>query len=142
LSEERLRLAVEATGLGTWDYDPTTGHLSWDERCKALFGLPPDAEVKDYDTFLSALHPDDRERAHQLVLQALDPAGSHTYRADYRTVGLEDGIERWLSSNGRAFFDSSGRAVRLIGTVLDITERVRARTSCSSSSWPTAAPSP
>lgn len=127
LSEERLRLAMEATGLGTWDYDPATGHLLWDERCKALFGLPPDAEVKNYDTFLSALHPEDRERAHQLALQALDPAGSHTYRTDYRAVGLEDGIERWLSSNGRAFFDSNGRAVRLIGTVLDITERVRAR---------------
>ncbi|WP_257457315.1 sensor histidine kinase [Archangium lipolyticum] len=127
LGEERLRLAVEATGLGTWDYDPTTGDLLWDERCKVLFGLPPDARVESYDTFLAALHPEDRERAHRLVRDALDPAGSHTYRTDYRIVGLQDGIERWLSSNGRAFFDSSGRPVRLIGTVLDITERVRAR---------------
>ncbi|QRO01440.1 PAS domain-containing protein [Archangium violaceum] len=127
LNEERLRLAVEATGLGTWDYDPTTGALLWDERCKALCGLPPDAVVENYDTFLAALHPEDRERAHQLVRQALDPAGSRTYQIDYRVVGLKDGIERWLSANGRAFFDSRGRAVRLIGTVLDITERVRAR---------------
>ena len=60
-SEDRLRLAVESTGLGTWDFNPLTGELRWDEQCKALFGLPPEAEV-DYEVFLAGLHPEDRER--------------------------------------------------------------------------------
>src|SRR5918994_1054112 len=96
-SEDRLRLAVESTGLGTWDWNLITGGLKWDERCKAVFGLPPDAEV-DYEVFLAGLHPDDRERADRVVRQALDPEGGGEYRTEYRTVGLTDGVERWLAA--------------------------------------------
>jgi len=123
-SEDRLRLAVESTGLGTWDWNLITGGLKWDERCKAVFGLPPEAEV-DYEVFLAGLHPDDRERADRIVRQALDPEGGGEYRTEYRTVGLTDGVERWLAARGQAFFEE-GRAYRFIGTVLDITERKRA----------------
>jgi PAS domain S-box-containing protein len=126
LSEERLRLAVWATGLGTWDLDPTTGALHWDERCRALFGMPPDAPV-DYATFLSLVHPADRERVEAVVRQALDPAGSGTFQMEYRAVDARNGSERWLSANGRTFFSPSGQAVRFLGTVLDITERVHER---------------
>ena len=59
-SEERLRLAVESTKLGTWDWNLITGELEWSDRTKALFGLPPEAEI-DYDLFLLHLHPEDRE---------------------------------------------------------------------------------
>ena len=124
-SEDRLRLAVEATGLGTWDFNPVTGELRWDERCKAMFGLPPEAEV-DYGVFLAGLHPDDRERTDEVVQQALDPETDGGFDVEYRTVGLRDGIERWVSARGQAFFDEARRAVRFIGTVLDITERKRA----------------
>jgi PAS domain S-box-containing protein len=123
-SEDRLRLAVESTGLGTWDYNPVTGELRWDERCKAVFGLPPDAEV-DYEVFLAGLHPDDRERTDRVVRRALDPEGGGEYNIEYRTVGLADGVERWVAARGQAFFEE-GRAYRFIGTVLDITERKRA----------------
>jgi PAS domain S-box-containing protein len=124
-SEDRLRLAVESTGLGTWDFDPVTRKSKWDERCKEIFGLPPEAEV-DYETFLSRLHPEDRERVDRGVQRALDPESGGQYNVEYRTVGLEDGVERWVAARGQAFFDASGRAVRFIGTVLDITERKRA----------------
>ncbi|HEX8825195.1 MAG TPA: PAS domain-containing protein, partial [Archangium sp.] len=128
LNEERLRLAVEATGLGTWDLDPITGVLHWDERCRALFGLSPDAPVDlDYDTFLAVLHPEDRERVDAVVQRALAPTGSGTFQLEYRIVRPRDGVERWLTAYGRTFFDASGRAVRFLGTVLDITERVRER---------------
>jgi PAS domain S-box-containing protein len=124
-SEDRLRLAIESTGLGTWDFNPVTGKLKWDKRCKEIFGLPPEAEV-DYETFLSRLLPDDRERTDRIVQRALDPESGGEYNVEYRTVGLQDGIERWVAARGQAFFDASGRPVRLIGTVLDITERKRA----------------
>jgi PAS domain S-box-containing protein len=125
-SEDRLRLAVESTGLGTWDFNPLTGELNWDERCKAVFGLPPDAEV-DYGVFLAGLHPEDRERTDEAVKRALDPAGGGGFEIEYRTVGLEDGVERWVAARGQAFFDESGGAARFIGTVLDISERKRAQ---------------
>lgn len=124
-SEDRLRLAVEATGLGTWDFYPQTGELRWDERCKAMFGLSPGAGVS-YETFLAGLHPEDRERADRVVRRALDAASGGGYDVEYRTVGIEDGVERWLAARGRALFDERGRAERFVGTVLDITARKRA----------------
>jgi PAS domain S-box-containing protein len=124
-SEERLHLAAESTGLGTWDFNPVTGDLRWDERCKALFGLPPEAEV-DYGLFLEGLHPEDREWVDQVVQSTLEPESRGEYDIEYRTVGIEDGVERWVAARGRALFDEAGRAVRFIGAVLDITERKRA----------------
>ena len=124
-SEDRLRLAVESTGLGTWDFNPVTGELKWDERCKAVFGMRPGAAV-DYDVFLAGLHPDDRERTDQAVRQALDPESGGEYNIEYRTIGLTDGVERWVAARGQAYFDETGEARRFIGTVLDITERKRA----------------
>ncbi|MFL5992488.1 MAG: SpoIIE family protein phosphatase [Rubrobacteraceae bacterium] len=124
-SEDRLRLAVESTGLGTWDFNPVTGELKWDEQCKAVFGMPPGAVV-DLVELLAGLHPDDRERTDQAVRQALDPEGDGEYNIEYRTIGLTDGIERWVAARGQAYFDEAGEARRFIGTVLDITERKRA----------------
>lgn len=124
-SEDRLRLAIEATELGTWDFDPIGGELRWDERCKELFGLPPETQV-DYETFLAALHPKDRERTDRAVWRALSPSSGGRYEIEHRTVGLADGVERWVAARGQAFFDEAGRASRFIGTVLNITERKRA----------------
>ena len=123
-SEDRLRLAVESAELGTWDYDPQTGALSWSNRCKALFGVPSDVHV-DYPTFLDRLHPDDRARVHAVVQAALDPAGDGRFDTEYRTR-RPDGAERHVLAGGRAFFDlidGQRRAVRFIGTVLDVTVR-------------------
>ncbi len=118
VAEERLRMALKAASLGTWDLDSNTGHLGWDERCKELFGLPPTAEVT-YDAFLAAVHPDDRERVDGLVQQALDPRGGGEFDTTFRTIGLQDGLERWIRSIGRALFDGES-AVRFIGAVQDI----------------------
>lgn len=118
------RLALEAASLGTWDYDTLTGDMTWSDRCKELFGLPPGAKV-DYQVFLAGLHPEDRERTHQAVQRAMAAEGGGRFKIEYRTLGPQDGVERWVSAAGRAFFDGSGRAFRFVGTVLDITERKR-----------------
>ncbi|WNG32584.1 PAS domain-containing protein [Archangium violaceum] len=122
-SEERLRLAITSTALGTWDFDILSGALRWDARCKELFGLPPEEEVT-YERFLSLLHPDDRQPTDDAVQRSFDPEGRGGYDIEYRTVGTYDGVERWLRATGRAHFEQ-GRAVRFIGTVQDITERKR-----------------
>jgi PAS domain S-box-containing protein len=124
-SEYQLRLAVESSGLGIWDFDPVTGEVRADDRAKRALGLPTEAKM-DYETFLARVHPEDRERVAELVRQAIDPKRSGGYEVEYRTTGLyEGGTERWLQSRGRAFFDELGRATRFVGTVLDITERHR-----------------
>ena len=58
-ADERLRMAVDAGSIGTWDFDPATGKLDWSGRCKALFGVAPHLEPT-MELFLSSLHPDDR----------------------------------------------------------------------------------
>src|SRR6185312_11399949 len=102
-SEERLRLATEAAALGVWDYSPPTGELRWDARCKALFGLTAEAEVSYDGTFLKGLHPDDRARADAAVQAALAQTGSPHFDIEYRTIGIEDGVERWIAAKGSAF---------------------------------------
>jgi len=117
-SEERWRIASEAARIGVWDYDLVTDTIRWDDRTRALFGLPPDAPVT-YRTFEAGLHPDDRAGAEAAIAQALDPGGSGEYEIEFRTVGLEDGVVRWIAARGKCYFENA-RAVRFIGTVLDI----------------------
>nr|WP_255449990.1 MULTISPECIES: PAS domain S-box protein [Myxococcaceae] len=123
-SEDRLRLSLAAAELGTWDYDPLGGALSWDERTRALFGLPPDATVTR-DTFFSVVHPEDRERTREQVRRALAGEGGGLYDAEYRVAEPPEGRERWVSAHGRAFFDAEGRPRRFLGTVRDVTEHKR-----------------
>ncbi|HEU4879663.1 MAG TPA: PAS domain S-box protein, partial [Gemmatimonadaceae bacterium] len=73
-SEERLRLATQTAGIGTWDYNAVTNELIWDERCKRAFGLPPDSPEND-EVFHRILHPSDRARVDELTAAALDPEG-------------------------------------------------------------------
>jgi two-component system CheB/CheR fusion protein len=130
-SQERLRLAVDATGLGTWDFNPATGRMNWSTSCKEMHGLPAGADV-DYGEFLLRVHPDDWDRVHQSIQEALEPggpAGSDVdYDVDYRSLA-PDGMVRWLTSRGRTFYRGEGEerhAVRFIGTVMDVTGRKRA----------------
>jgi PAS domain S-box-containing protein len=123
-SETRLRLATSAAGVGTWDFDLITGELKWDKRCRAMFGIISGRDVSYEAGFLAGLHPDDRERAHEAVNDALRPDGSGEYEIDYRTIGIEDGVERWIAAKGGTIF-MEGKAVRFVGTAIDISERKR-----------------
>ena len=122
--EERVRMALEAADIGTWDLRLATGELAWDARCRQIFGLAPGDPV-DYATFLERLHPDDRARVAGDVERALDPAGDGIYEVDYRLV-RPDGCVRWARARGRGFFEGHGperHAVRFTGTVIDVTEQ-------------------
>jgi two-component system CheB/CheR fusion protein len=123
-SQERLRLAVDATGLGTWDFNPVTGRMNWSVRSKEMHGLPPEADI-DYGELLLRVHPDDWDRVHQSIQEALAPDAPGEYDIEYRSLA-PDGTLRWLISRGRAFYRGEGEdrhAVRFIGTVMDATGR-------------------
>jgi PAS domain S-box-containing protein len=118
-SEQRARLAVEATQLGTWDLDPKTGKLEVCEQCRTLLCMSPEEEGT-YDRFLQSVHPEDREHTDQAVTRALDPASRGAYDIEYRTVSRKGRAGYWLRATGRAFFNEYGRATRFIGTLQDI----------------------
>ncbi|NMN05016.1 MULTISPECIES: PAS domain S-box protein [unclassified Novosphingobium] len=119
--EEQLRLAIEAAEIGLWDVDEVAGTLFWPPRVKAMFGISPDVPVSLAD-FYAGLHPDDFEATAAAFAAAADPERRAVYEVEYRTIGKEDGVERWVAAKGRGVFED-GRCLRLIGTAIDITHR-------------------
>ena len=120
-SEERWRLAMVSAGLGAVDFDPQTGKANWSSFAKQQFGLPPDAEV-DYETFWRGVHSEDRERVKAAIESSLRPGSDGQYALEYRTVGIVDGKERWVSAWGQAFFNGQQRPIRMLGVTRDITD--------------------
>ncbi|MBP2159092.1 MULTISPECIES: PAS domain S-box protein [Asticcacaulis] len=121
-TEELLRLASEAAEVGLWDVDIVGDTLFWDARCKAMFGISPDVPVTLAD-FYTGLHPDDIETTTRAYLASQDPDLRALYDVEYRTIGREDGVVRWIAAKGRGIFDHNGRCIRTVGTTLDITTR-------------------
>ncbi|MFY9627479.1 MAG: HWE histidine kinase domain-containing protein [Methylocystis sp.] len=118
---ERMKLALEAGRTGIWDWNLVTGEVHLDARVRALWGLAPDAPA-NLDVFRRALHPQDKRRTKEAIEQAIDPNHQDDYESEYRVIGLSDRVERWVSVRGRTFFED-GRAVRIVGTARDITDR-------------------
>ena len=124
-NEARLRLAVDNAEIGFWDVDEVENTLVWPARTKAMFGILADSSVTMQD-FYDGLHPDDREHTADAYAAAADPAKRALYDVEYRTVGKEDGVVRWVAAKGRGVFDNVGvtaRCLRVAGTAIDITAR-------------------
>lgn len=123
-SEEQLRFATEAADIGLWDVDPVKDKLFWPPRVKAMFGISADAPVSMAD-FYAGLHSEDRERTSAAFADAVDPQKRTFYDVEYRAVGKDDGVTRWVAAKGRGVFDND-TCVRVIGTAIDITARKQA----------------
>ena len=124
-SEQQLRLATEAAEIGLWDVDNVTDTLFWPTRVKAMFGISPEVAVSMAD-FYAGLHSDDKEATVAAYAAACDPEQRALYDVEYRTVGKEDRVIRWVEAKGRGVFDADGKCVRVIGTAIDITKRKEA----------------
>ncbi|MGY1716733.1 SpoIIE family protein phosphatase [Geodermatophilus sp. SYSU D01106] len=118
VSRIRFELAIDAAGIGSFDWDLVTGRLSWDDQLMAIFGYRPGGFDESIDAFAARLHPDDRERTLQALQDAIDDVG--VYDAEFRVV-LPSGETRWVQGRGRALADDRGTAVRLLGAGIDTT---------------------
>jgi PAS domain S-box-containing protein len=117
--EARLHEAVDLVGLSVFSGDLFAVTANWNDRIKASWGLPPGAKV-DLALALSAVHPHDLPSLEAIIARATVPRGKGIYRAEYRVIGIQDGVERWISSYGQvAFVD--GKARGLVGAVREIT---------------------
>lgn len=124
---EQLRLSKEAAELGTFDLDLKKGTMHWDDRCRTLFGISHHNNVSYEKDFVEGLHPEDRERITRLIKRLyIKSISNGDYDVEYRTVGAEDGVVRWVRAKGKVYFDSEDKPVRFIGSVLDITDKVMA----------------
>ena len=125
LREATMTLALAAGNVSTWDYDVARRKLSWSERGYAMFGVDRASSV-GLEDFYAAIHAEDRDATRRALLRSMDPVARADIAVEYRTIGRDDGIERWIAAKGRGFFDESGRPTRVVGATVDITERKKA----------------
>jgi len=119
-SEERLRLALEAAGMATWDWNLLTDQVIWNDEHYRLLGYTVGERRPSYKAWADRLHPGDL-RAVEANLRRSMNSGSD-YSSEFRTVWPDESIHH-LETRGRFERDNSGRAVRSYGVMLDITHR-------------------
>jgi PAS domain S-box-containing protein len=120
LAEARTRFALETTGVGIWDMDPTAGTVRWSGTLESQYGLQPGTFGGTYAAFVERIHPDDRASVRETVDNAM--ASGADFSVLNRTI-LADGTVRWLSGSGRFQLDEQGAAVSGVGISQDVTER-------------------
>jgi PAS domain S-box-containing protein len=123
-SEQSLAEAQRIAHLGNWDWNIATNELRWSDEVYRIFGLQPREFGATYEAFLASVHPDDRDAVKKAVDESFaDPLTP--YSIEHRVIRL-DGSERIVHERGEATFDETGKPIRMIGTVHDITELKRA----------------
>ncbi len=122
-SEEQLRLAQEASGVGVWDWDTRSDRVEWSDQTFRIFGLQPSEQKLDESSVLTLIHPEDRAAVKLAIREALRPGGE--YDAEYR-IQRPDGSMRWVLAQGRTHCDSESSPFRMIGLCMDVTERRQA----------------
>ncbi|MGY1729200.1 SpoIIE family protein phosphatase [Geodermatophilus sp. SYSU D01062] len=117
---DRLRwsLAIDAAGIGTFDWDLHTGELTWDARLVEMFGYAPDEFGGTIEDFNARVHPDDLPRVTDALQASIDSRGD--YEAEYRVV-WPGGETRWVQARGRTLADERGAAARVLGAAYDTT---------------------
>jgi PAS domain S-box-containing protein len=128
-SEERLRLAIDISQTATFEIDLLTDEVKIDDSGREIYGWEKGAPLT-FSRVQTHFHPDDKEYVMQSVAAALAPEGSDNFEVEQRIIRT-NGETRWIRVYGRAFFEGDGearRAVRCLGTYIDITERKRVET--------------
>ncbi|GAB4456673.1 MAG: hypothetical protein Kow0070_07200 [Anaerolineales bacterium] len=121
---EKLRLALSASKMETWEWNIETGAVLWSEGIEALFGLKKGEFDGKYETYLSMIHPADLAGVQHEIQQALS-IENYDYVVEHR-IRLPDGSVRWLEGRGKVYRNGSGRPFRMVGTVVDVTNRKNA----------------
>jgi PAS domain S-box-containing protein len=120
--ELQLHMALEASGMATWDWDIGSGRVRWSRMHEVLWGFAPGEFTGHYRDFESRVFPEDLPGLHETGERALRDLS--VFRHDYRVV-WPDGTIRWMTSQGHHLRDVQGKPYRMLGVVFDITERKR-----------------
>ena len=117
-SEERLRLALEGSQTGTWDWNLLTNRVTWDDYMYPLFSRTKAEFDGTMGSVLSIIHPDDRSPLKRALRQAVEE--KQDLDVAFRVIDADGGV-RHMASRGRVFFDSNGQAIRMTGVSMDVT---------------------
>ena len=120
ITNERLRLAVEAGRSLAWDWDIKSDRDRWFGDLETVFGIPVDSYSGPGDEFRRKVHPEDRERILKAVADARE--NRKPFVAEFRVIRT-DRIVRWISARGKFYYGRHGDAERMLGMAVDITDR-------------------
>ncbi len=126
---ERFQLASGAARLGIWEFDLATRTAIWDDWTYRLYGAEP-GEGSELDIWTSRVPPDQRQRIETAVAEAV--AGDGRCSVEFH-IRLPDGELRYLSATARVMLDEAGRPARMVGVILDVSERRRSEEALRSS---------
>lgn len=118
--QKNLAEAQQIAHLGSWTWDIVENNLMWSDEVYRIFGLAPQEFGATYEAFLSFVHPDDREPVDQAVRKALE--NCEPYEIEHRVIRPDQTL-RIVLEQGVVTYDSSGKPIRMVGTIQDITER-------------------
>ncbi len=118
--ELRVRLALEAGGMGAWEWNVASGRVRWSERVEVIYGFKPGSFGGTMEDYEAALHPDDRADVHAAIRQAI--AGRTDLRMEHRVV-RPGGEVRWVEGRGAPVFGADGALERMLGVCVDVTDR-------------------
>ena len=120
-SEKHLQKAQEIAHLGSWELDIVNNQLIWSDEAYRIFGLKPQEFDGTYADFLNAIHPDDRIAVDDAYSSSLHE-GKDTYEIDHRIIRKSNGEIRFVHEKCEHFRDESGKIIRSVGMVHDVTE--------------------
>jgi PAS domain S-box-containing protein len=121
-SEERLRFALDAASMGTWDWDLATNLVQWSDNLAGIHGLPAGSFDGTFASYEREIHPDDRPKVYASISRALNGGVAHD--VEYRIVA-PDGTVRWCEGKGRVEYED-GRPRRMSGVCMMVTRRKEA----------------
>jgi len=125
LNEERLKLALQGAAQGMWDWDLLSGEVYYDEQWAAIHGFAKADIAPGIDSWLMAVHKEDRERVLLAVERARRAGPGETFRIEYRAPH-RGGSWKWLVAAGQVIdTHTDGRATRIVGTLQDVTAAKR-----------------
>jgi PAS domain S-box-containing protein len=119
LSEERLRIALDAGRMGAWEWDIAGGRVHWSDTLQRIHGLVPGTFRGTFEEYQSDIHPEDKERVLAQIAHSLEGGAHHL---EYRIV-WPSGEVRWLEARGELFRAADGSPSRMLGICTDVTER-------------------
>ena len=122
-SEERLQLVSRATNDAVWDWDFESDELWWGEAFHALFGYAGHEVEPRIESWHNRIHPDDRERVINGVRAAID--GGEIFWSDEYRFRRKDGAYAQIYDRGHVIHDADGRPVRMVGSMMEVSERRR-----------------
>ncbi|MCC3537781.1 MAG: PAS domain-containing protein [Microcoleus sp. PH2017_25_DOB_D_A] len=122
-NEERLHLALKAAGMGTWEWQIPNNCVVWSNLVGPIFGLPLGTYPASYEDFIELVHPEDREIIGEAITTTLETGIS--YEVEFRAVWADDSLH-WVGAKGQLYYDWAGKPLRLLGTVVDLTQSKQA----------------